>query len=62
MKAVMNIDVELRSCIEIPDDVAEAMKHEDASTRFAELIKKQVGDLYDDANVTVKVYRMEVVE
>ncbi len=61
MKAVMNIDVELRSFIEIPDDVAEEMKHEDASTRFAELIKKQVGDLYDDANVTVKVYRMEVV-
>ena len=62
MKAVMNIDVELRSCIEIPDDVAEAMKREDARLRFADIIKKQVGDLYDDANVTVKVYRMEVVE
>ena len=62
MKAVMNIDVELRSCIAIPDDIAEAMKHEGASTRFAELIKKQVGDLYDDADVDVKVYRMEVIE
>ena len=62
MRAVMNVDVELRSCIAIPDDIAEAMKREDARLRFAELIKKQVGDLYNDVDVTVRVYRMEVIE
>ena len=56
MKAVMNIDVELRSCIEIPDDVAEAMKREDARLRFADIIKKQV--VLDVMAVKVSVLRI----
>ena len=61
MKAVMNIDVELRSCIEIPNDLAKKISW-DGAGKFAALVEEQIKEIYNDADVVAKVYRLEVVE